>query len=193
MSCPDWNTLTAHRRGDERSSAAAPEGWDDAMDHLEGCADCRDQAIAADPTLDFRRLPAIEASRDEIADMRAGVAALRRAGRVAESPAASRSLDAGASTWWGRAAAAAILAAGLLSLQPGIEEPTSEWPALSTAPLTAGLFPFDPAAQGLAPIAWLDESGASAVDDIENPTASVYHFDDEEVAVVMVVDAGLDV
>ena len=196
MSCPDWSTLTAHRNGDDRS-AAAPEGWNEAMDHLEGCADCRDRAVAADPTLLFRRLPSLEASAGEIADMRAGVAALRRAGRVTESPAArrpaTRALATGASTWWGRAAAAAILATGLLSLQPGLEEPAPGGLFPGTAPLTAEMFPFDPEAQGMAALAWLDEAGASAVDDIENPTASVYHFDDEEVAVVMVVDSGLDV
>lgn len=196
MSCPDWSTLTTHRRGDERSSAAAPDGWHEAMDHLEGCADCRDRAVAADPTLLFRRLPSVVASADEIADMRAGVAALRRAGRVTESPAsrrpAARALAAGSFTWWGRAAAAAILATGLLSLQPGLEERASDGLASGALPLTAERFPFDPEAQGMAALAWLDE-GASTVDDIENPTASVYHFDDEEVAVVMVVDAGLDV
>lgn len=197
MSCPDWSTLTAHRRGDERSSAAAPEGWNEAMDHLAGCADCRDRAVAADPTLLFRRLPPLEASADEIADMRAGVAALRRAGRVTESPAAARrpadrAFAAGASTWWGRAAAAAVLATGLLSLQPGLEAPAPEGLVPGTVPLAAEMFPFDPEAQGMAALAWLDE-GTSAVDDIENPTASVYHFDDEDVAVVMVVDSGLDV
>jgi hypothetical protein len=197
MSCPDWSDLTAHRRGDERSAAAAPEGWNRAMDHLEGCADCRDRALAADPTLLFRRLPSLEVSAGEIADMRAGVAALRRAGRVTESPAArrpaARALAAGASAWWGRAAAAAILAIGLLSLQPGLEERAPEALFHGTTPLTAEMFPFDLEAEGMATLAWLDEAGASAVDDIENPTASVYHFDDEEVAVVMVVDAGLDV
>ena len=83
-------------------------------------------------------------------------------------------------SWWGRAAAAAVLTAGLLSVQPGLEEP-------SFSGTSAG-------AQEASSVAWLDEAGASStVDDIENPTASVYHFDDEELGLVMVVDAGLDV
>lgn len=191
MSCPDWSTLTAHRRSDERSSAAEPEGWAEAMAHLDGCADCRDAAVSADPTLVFRRLRAAEAGSDEIAEMRAGVATLRRAGRVSEAPGASRSpvfrtVAAGGSTWWGRAAAAAVLAGGLLTLQPGLEEPLPD--RVGTPRAAGALLP-----QGMAPVAWLDDAGSSSVDDIENPSASVYHFDDEEVAVVMVVDAGLDV
>ncbi len=38
-----------------------------------------------------------------------------------------------------------------------------------------------------------DPSDWAAVDEIERPSATVYHFDGEDVGVVMVVDASLDV
>jgi hypothetical protein len=43
------------------------------------------------------------------------------------------------------------------------------------------------------PVAFLEDPTLPAVDDIDHPTASVYHFDDQDVELVMVVDAGLDV
>lgn len=179
MSCPDWNLLTAHRR--EGAESGEPAEWPAALDHLERCASCRDLALVADPTLIFRRLPDAAADDDTIADMRAGVAALRRAGRIAEPARApeGRARWARPASWWGRAAAAAVLAGGMLGLQPGFEAPSPSEDARRSS--------------AVPPMAWLDESGLDAVDDIENPTASVYHFDDDDLAVVMVVDAGLDV
>lgn len=193
MSCPDWSHLTAHRRGD----ASEPEGWSEALSHLDGCTACRDEATAADPTLVFRRLPPVETGADEIAAMRAGVAALRRAGRVTEPSRAARggsslgtkAFGGRSSAWWGRAAAAAVLAAGLLTLQPGLGERTTA-PGGTALVFDGG---FDRGLREMPPVAWLGDTAVSAVDDIENPAASVYHFDDEELAVVMVVDPGLDV
>ncbi len=193
MSCPDWNDLTAHRHGDD----AEPEGWSEAISHLDGCTACREEATAADPTLIFRRLPPVDPGADEIAAMRAGVAALCRAGRVAEPSRAARgssALGSGisggrSSAWWGRVAAAAVLAAGLLTLQPGL----GQRPPAPAGPATVLDRELDRSLEGMPSVAWLGETGASPVDDIENPAASVYHFDDEELAVVMVVDPGLDV
>jgi hypothetical protein len=42
-------------------------------------------------------------------------------------------------------------------------------------------------------VAFFEDPSLPAIDDIEHPTASVYHFDDEDVELVMVVDPGLDV
>lgn len=195
MTCPDWTLLAAHRLADS-PAAADPEAagaWSEALAHLDGCPECRHRAVAADPTLLFRSLPAWEPEPAEVDAMRAGVAALRRAHRVA--PRADRPLEAGprsrrsvpreTSGW--RVAAAAGLAAALLAVAPVAERSPSD-PA--RPPATAARFA---AGVGVSVAAFLDDPSLPAVDDIENPTASVYHFDDEEVAVVMVVDAGLDV
>lgn len=193
MTCPDWTLLAAHRLAGS-AAAAEPEdsgAWGEALDHLDGCPECRRHAVAADPTLLFRSLPAWRPEPAEVDAMRAGVAALRRAHRV--SPRAERPLDAKLPsrrpaarehTGW-RVAAAAGLAAALLSAAPATERLPGDPPRPGA---TVGWF-----ATGVPVAAFLDDLNLPAVDDIENPTASVYHFDDEEVAVVMVVDAGLDV
>ncbi len=197
MTCPDWNRLTAHRLADPATAAArVPEAWGAALDHLDGCPECRRRALAADPTLLFRSLPDWETdAAGEVDAMRSGVAALRRAHRVtprSESEPAAAGAAPGASArstgernaW--RAAAAAVLAAALLSAAPAVRQTAGDAPRAGALPGAIG------AAQAV-PVAYLDDPTLSTVDDIEHPTASVYHFDDEEVAVVMVVDAGLDV
>lgn len=183
MSCPDWIRLAAARRAAaDAAEASEPDGWPEALEHLDGCDDCRSEAVAADPVLLFRRLPSIEPDAETLDDVRAGVAALRRAERVAGG--ADRSHQPGARRRslrrWGRAAAAVVLAAGLLGLRADVDAPQGSssraWDAAEPSP-----------------IARLEGPAAFAVDDIEHPTASVYHFDDEDLGVVMVVDAGFDV
>jgi hypothetical protein len=56
MSCPDWRSLTLRR---ELAGGDEPDGWREATQHLDGCANCRQAALAADPTLLFRRLPGL--------------------------------------------------------------------------------------------------------------------------------------
>lgn len=182
MTCPDWNRLTAHRRiGGEAPAVAEPEGWPEALEHLDDCESCRDRALAADPLLLFRGLPSVAPDPTEIEDVQAGVAALRRAHRVAgATDGAAGARRRGSFRGWGRAAAAAILATGLLGLRPEAADVVRLTPQLQRAPVSV-------------PIAHLGGATVSAVDDIDRPTASVYHFDDEEVGVVMVVDAGFDV
>jgi hypothetical protein len=194
MTCSDWTLLAAHRLADS-PAAAEPEdagAWAEALDHLDRCPECRRRAVAADPTLVFRSLSAWEPDAAEVDAMRAGVAALRRAHRVTpegalQAKAAPARAAAGERTGW-RVAAAAGLAAALLSAAPVAERLSGERsrPAPSAARFAAG-------AVGVPVAAFLDDPSLPAVDDIENPTASVYHFDDDQVAVVMVVDAGLDV
>jgi len=194
VTCPDWTLLAAHRLADapEAAEPANAAAWGEALDHLEACPECRRRAVAADPTLVFRSLPAWEPDAAEVDAMRAGVAALRRAHRVA--PGGERPLEARAPfrraalrerTGW-RMAAAAGLASALLSVAPVVErlpgDPAGS--AARTGRLTGA---------GVPIAAFLDDPNLPAVDDIENPRASVYHIDDEEVGVVMVVDAGLDV
>ena len=182
MSCPDWSRLAGERRTADAAASAEPAAWRQALKHLDGCGECRDEALEADPVLLFRRLPTFAPDAAAIEDMRSGVAALRRAQRLvggverAGEPEAVRR----PSRWWGRAAAAAILAAGLLGFRPDAEHasrvPPDAWSTGSPVP-----------------VARLEAPAAFAVDEIDRPTASVYHFDDDEVGVVMVVDAGLDV
>ncbi|HEX6199639.1 MAG TPA: hypothetical protein VF150_05190 [Thermoanaerobaculia bacterium] len=194
MTCPDWTLLAAHRLADS-PVAAEPEdagAWAEALGHLDRCPECRRRAVAADPSLVFRSLPAWEPDATEVDAMRAGVATLRRAHRVTPRPegalqakaAAPRGTVARERTGW-RLAAAAGLVATLLWAAPAAERLSSGRSAPVPGPARF--------AAGVPLAAFLDDPSLPAVDDIENPTASVYHFDDDEVAVVMVVDAGLDV
>lgn len=194
MTCPDWTLLAAHRLADapEAAEPADAATWGDALDHLDACPECRRRAVAADPTLVFRSLPAWEPDAAEVDAMRSGVAALRRVHRVAPGP--ERPLEARTPfrraalrerTGW-RVAAAAGLASALLSVAPVAERlPGPAGSAASAGRLSVGA--------GVPIAAFLDDPSLPAVDDIDHPTASVYHIDDEEVGVVMVVDAGLDV
>jgi hypothetical protein len=143
MSCPDWRRLDpAARDADPRpgvarvpalpTSATAPAaptqitGWEAALRHLDtGCPRCWQEATALDPTLIFRRLPALELDpaqeADEVATARQAVTAMRTARRVGHVrdrrlPAASdlRHLLRGWSS--ARAAQRTALAAGLTTM-----------------------------------------------------------------------------
>ena len=195
MSCPDWKTLAVWR---EDSRAEEPAEWQDALAHLDrGCPSCRRAAVAADPTLVFRRLaapgdraavyeptPAQEAS--DVEAMRRAVAAMRAASRV-ETASTARTLG------WKRWAAAAALAVAALSM-PGdeahlrrgaslIAEATP--PEATPAALTAG----SPAG-GMLPAS---ETAADVpiVEGVNRPEARVYQMESDELAVVMVVDESL--
>lgn len=107
MSCPDWNALVTLRERD----GADPEGWTEALTHFDACRDCRNEALAADPMLVFRRMPALDlpaaAEASEVDSMRQAVAAMRTA----------RRLDSGRRFGgWRRWTAAAVLAGVSLSV-----------------------------------------------------------------------------
>ena len=110
MSCPDWRRLDPAAR--ERASGAPHAGhvgdtrdardarpavdavdalhahhWQQALSHLDsGCPHCWREALAVDPTLIFRRLPAPELSpaqeAEEVDAARLAVAAMRTASRL---------------------------------------------------------------------------------------------------------------
>lgn len=181
MSCPDWTSLAAHRLAGP--DAEPPAGWADALGHFDTCSACRDQALAADPTLVFRGVPEIAADRALIGEVRAGLETLRRVRRV-DGEAAGAERRAGNGQWWRRAAAVAILASALAAIGPSAAPPSRELGAPAT------LTPFE-ASFGASSLAGFGED--TALDQIDRPNANVYHFDDDRVAVVMVVDAGLDV
>ncbi len=186
MSCPDWNRLAAHRFAAASTEAAAePAEWAGALDHLEECPRCREEAFEADPLLLFRRLPKVENAADDVGIVRAGVEALRRARRIeADGADAARTPDG---RWWRRVAVAAGLAGMLLSAHPSAHDGSAAMDPAVRFGLGAALA--RPAPASFAE----DVSEWAAVDEIERPTASVYHFDGDDVGVVMVVDAGFDV
>jgi hypothetical protein len=90
-SCPDWRRLDPAAR--DRAHAVSAEAlldsarWEEALRHLDGgCQRCWQEALAADPTLVFRRLPAPEltaaAEAEEVEAARLAVGAMRTASRL---------------------------------------------------------------------------------------------------------------
>jgi hypothetical protein len=105
MSCPDWRRLDPAARdaaGAPHAAADAPYAsgavgalhavhWQQALSHLDtGCPDCWREALAVDPTLIFRRLPAPELTAaqeaDEVEAARLAVAAMRRLPAIRSLP-----------------------------------------------------------------------------------------------------------
>lgn len=184
MSCPDWRRLVAER---EAGAGDAGPAWAAARQHLGSCPRCREAALAADPTLIFLRLPAPTVPAAEVVAMQQGVAALIRASRVRVSgvrapavpggrlfdPRPARRLRGDAMRWARPAAAAALLAIGVLQA-PAARESVAK----SFAP--ARPFPAVVASTG------------SVLEDLDLPDARVYEVTSEEMQVVMVVDSSLD-
>jgi hypothetical protein len=167
VSCPEWSHLSARR--DEE-----PEGWTEALEHLDGCQQCRPEALKADPLLVFRRLPVTElapaAEQSEVESMHLAVAAMRNAGRLE-----SRHRFAG----WRRWAAAAVLAVAFLAVSRGR--------APHPIPATAAV-----AAPALRPVPASSQEPL-AIEGLNRPGARVYHMDGEGISVYMIVDESLDV
>lgn len=95
MTCPDWRRLDPAARDASGAPHAAIRavdaitavGWQEALSHLDsGCPRCWQEALAVDPTLIFRRLPAPELApareAEEVEAARAAVAAMRTASRL---------------------------------------------------------------------------------------------------------------
>lgn len=173
MSCPDWTALAAHR---QERWGVEPDGWQTALEHFDSCPACRREALAADPTLLFRKLPEIAGTpadeEAEVQSMRQAVAAMRSASRIE----ASQRSFAG----WRRWAAAAVLAVAALSLgrAGGPTLDRTEVVAMSSAPELAGQSvsgPKPPLHEGL-----------------DLPDARVYQVDDEEFRVLMVYDESFE-
>lgn len=200
MSCPDWRELAAWR---DDPQAGEPAEWREALEHLDrGCAHCRRDALAADPTLVFRRLvvsydpaPAQEAS--DVDSMRRAVAAMRAASRVEASERRGRSVL----SWkhWGVAAALALAA---LSLPAG---PSARRDSSAAHPMAVRRLPAS--MSGAVPAVLLAGSPVAAfagqgmpgddlptLEGVDNrPDARVYHMDGDGLAVTMIFDETLDV
>jgi hypothetical protein len=170
VSCPDWTLLTARR---ERGGAD-PAGWTEAMQHFDSCLLCRREALAADPLLVFRRLPAADldaaAERSEVEAVCQAVTAMRTARRLE-----ARQSFAG----WRRWAAAAVLALAALSMG------RDKAPRLEVERAA-------PAAGGLARPVLARSAAAPTIDVLNRPDAHVYHINDGGLSVTMVVDESLD-
>lgn len=183
MSCPDWRTLVAARAADSWVDSPA---WTEACRHLAECSCCRRAALAADPLLVFAGLPERVASSSEIASMQAAVASLVRAGRVGRR-AGSESAGRGAPPAGLRSVtrfAAALGACTLLALS-GAPRPHS---AGTGGRAAAGDFVAiqEAAVEGVAQM-------QSTVEELDRPGARVYDLPQADMAVVMIVDASLDV
>lgn len=207
--CPDWRDLAASR---DREELRSGESWLAALDHLDaGCRACRDAAYSADPTLVFRRVPAIETTPDEVADLTASVRAMIRAGRVDGAPSSSwedliasepaaepaplpvpkaaRSLPR-----WRIASLAASLVALLLGTSTAPPGTGGAEPAQgSGAPLAASYFATADFAAAYGTAAESRAGDQVEIETLDRPSANVYQFDDPNMAVVLIVDAGLDV
>lgn len=184
---PDWTALMAARDGGDD-----PAGWSDALDHMDACEPCRRQALSLDPLLVFRRLgpaTAVATVPSEADSMKAAVAAMRRARRVESTDTAAGHPSAATWTSWRRIAAAAVLVASLaggstLLLNPlspdGVPSGTNGSAGVTTSavvPLSSGV------GQDAPPL----------LENLDRPDADVVQFGGEEMAVVMILDAGLDV
>ncbi|HEY0514481.1 MAG TPA: hypothetical protein VGH73_21440 [Thermoanaerobaculia bacterium] len=171
--CPDWSRLAVLRRGGEE-----PAGWAAAAAHLDACPRCRREALAADPLLVFRRLPAIEMTAaeesSEAESMRQAVSAMRTARRLE-----SRQRFAG----WRRWAAAAVLAA--VSLAVGRDRS----PLARISPIP------EPAARPVAAELAAPRQDAEPVslEGMNRPDARVYQMSGKDLSAVMIVDKNLDV
>ena len=169
LSCPDWRRLAAERD----AAPGDPVGWEDALRHLDGgCSRCRAAAIAADPLLAFRRLPAPVFAADEAAAMRLRVATLRGAATVTAPARANRDLRLR------RTAAAAVVALAVLA---GGNLPHNNNDV--SAPLSAPRVPALDAALAAEPV----------LEDLDQPFDHVVQWNGADLSVVLVVDGRLGV
>lgn len=81
--------------------------------HVERCRSCREAALAQDPTTLFRRLPKVELSADEVAEMRQRVKGVQRARRVGGAHRPAGSIRSA----WAAAAGMVCVLGGLAAFQ----------------------------------------------------------------------------
>jgi hypothetical protein len=222
MSCPDWRHLDPAVREAPNASAAGAASragaasWEEALRHFDGgCRLCRHDALAADPTLLFRRLAPMEmtaaAEAQEIERARLAVTAMRAASRLdghdsappraaANRPRPARGLHHRAGLRW--AMAAGLTAMALLS---GAGRAGSSWQATSGPALDRSGTADAPAAAGRAAatgssmadlpadLGAMPAANRSSIEGFSRPEARVYQIDGPHMSVVMIVDDKLDV
>ena len=207
MTCPDWQRFSA----DGLDEGAGPFGrkrglegdteWQEAVEHIDGCSDCRREALAIDPLLLFRELPAANLSTDETDDLRRRVAVLRRT-RAIETP------RPGSRPRW--VAAAVLLVAALgWTLGATVGEGDGVGAVeVQTAEVGDLEMPFEVPFDGHAEVSeaaalvvdrsLLDDLGNDHLalplfEEIGEPYQQVVQWSDESMSVVLVVDARFDV
>lgn len=199
---PDWERLVARRDAAGRD----PSGWHEAVAHMDGCEACRRAALAADPTLVFRRLPAPAVDAADADAMRRAVASLRRANRVSPVDAAAGVGESSLSDRLRRlpaalrhlAATLLLVAAGTGALLlAGVDLPDGGGHAVPTAAETRPAVP-GTGADGLwrhgAPQRPADAPQQQVFEGLSAPRAAdVYQTGEGDMTVVMVVDETLDI
>ncbi len=205
--CPDWSRLVAQReerREDHRGAMNDdPPGWREALHHFDSCPHCRPQALAADATLLFRRLPGSaqpgEAPRGaqiavDIEAMQRAVATLRRTVPLQKATVAKDSRGL-----WRRlsAVAAGLVFVAFLSMTSGVGDQREVMEAVQAETaaeetVVAGedsLYRAAGFGDELQPFAL----GDSAIEDVDLPNSRVYQISGKEMTIVTVVNASLDV
>lgn len=142
-----------------------PPGWEEARQHLQRCLSCRRTALAQDPLLLFATLPPPLVEPNKVEEMVASVEWLLCAERLREKGQEIERVRRSRGSWL-RLAATVLLA---LFLDRSL--PRSE-------PLPAGTSPSE---------------AMPSIDAVESSTARLYQLSDEQVQVVWIVDAALDV
>jgi hypothetical protein len=186
VTCPDAAVLRAMITHRAAPQSEEPAGWSEVLDHLDGCPDCRRAALAADPTLLFRRLPALRLNEQEVtgevAEIQRAVAAMRTASRM--EPRGGRRRGKGVSRW----AAAAALAIAALSLGSSPELHPGRvgvGGTLSAMPRPAAMGPMGATVPAALRI--------PSIEELDRPEARIYQMGGPDLSVVMIVDEGLDV
>lgn len=186
--CPDWRALAAARD----ASPADPPGWEEALRHLDSCAACRPEAIAADPLLAFRRLPGPALAADESESMLLRVAALRGASRVTHSAPSSSWVAAQlarprrsiAALPLRQLAAAAVVAFALLAGGNGPQGDAVLAPQATT--MAHHQLASPPALQAAI-------AAEPVLDELDRPFDHVVQWNGDDLSVVLVVDGRLGV
>lgn len=171
MSCPDWRALSARR---DAHAGDAP-GWHAALEHFDGCPDCQRDAVAADPTLLFRRLPALEPGPGEVEAMKRAVAGMRRGERTRRR----RPFQAGAlrRPLLRAAALAAVLLGSVLLRGAG-----------SPPPRSAEAVPAAGSSAAALDLRWMP-----LVEPIDPAYGSIIQVDDDDLSLVVVLPPVSDV
>jgi hypothetical protein len=180
--CPDWRGIALEREADP---LVDPAGWDEARAHLALCEACRREALAADPLLLFAGLPLAAsevAPTAAITAMQDSVLAMVRASRVAAPADSGNSRRSAAALRY----AAGFVVASLLAFSGAPGERRGGEAALADAAAPAET-------EALAARSESVDFAQPMVEELDRPEARVYELSNTDLAVVMIVDAGLDV
>ncbi len=188
MSCPDWRRLdpaardasgaphadahVAHALGSSHAiDALHAVHWREALSHLDsGCPRCWREALAVDPTLIFRRLPAPELTpaqeAEEVEAARLAVAAMRTASRMEGAGRGAAGTPAASGRWRRWPGARWALAAGLtaMALVYGSGHGWRPMPVATAPGAPAAAAPADALASSVSPSTQAGHAGQTGQD-----------------------------